>query len=225
MIARAPTGFPAARKLFRDDFPPLLRAVDPFLRNLNPLVVGLNLYKKSFTSFFANIGVATNSKLVPKDETESRQNTLRAMVNLNPETVATYPNRLSINRSSAYSPPEWAKGLLEGLPSLITTQCSGGLVATLDPNVYKDPAFQESVPHKNSENAEKAAEVFLKRLKEVAFAAPKESKEQEEGKAPRPTISTGEVPAPPCKQQERLKSIYGSGEETLYQHTFEKTGN
>ena len=39
VIARAPTGFPALRKLFRDDFPPLLRAVDPLLRNLNPAVV------------------------------------------------------------------------------------------------------------------------------------------------------------------------------------------
>ncbi len=41
----APTGFPALRKLFRDDFPPLLRALDPFLRNLNPILTGLGLYK------------------------------------------------------------------------------------------------------------------------------------------------------------------------------------
>ncbi len=32
----APTGFPALRKLFRDDFPPLLRATEPFVRNLEP---------------------------------------------------------------------------------------------------------------------------------------------------------------------------------------------
>ena len=37
VIARAPRAFPALRKIFRDDFPPLLRALDPFLRNLNPL--------------------------------------------------------------------------------------------------------------------------------------------------------------------------------------------
>ncbi len=41
VIARAPTGFPALRRLFRDEFPPLLRAVDPFLRNLNPILTGL----------------------------------------------------------------------------------------------------------------------------------------------------------------------------------------
>ena len=55
VIARAPTGFPALRKLFRDQFPPLLRAVDPFLRNLNPIFTGLNLYKHEVTSFFANV--------------------------------------------------------------------------------------------------------------------------------------------------------------------------
>ena len=45
VIALAPTGFPALRKLFRDEFPPLLRALDPFLRNLNPILTGLGLYK------------------------------------------------------------------------------------------------------------------------------------------------------------------------------------
>jgi hypothetical protein len=137
------------------------------------------------------------------------------MVNVNPETVATYPNRLSINRNSAYSAPEWAKDLLDGLPSLITTQCSGGSVATLPPDTYKDPVFQESVPHRfakpgetQAERTEKEAKEFFESLKATAFAG------QE---------STGNVPAPPCKQQAPIKSIYGS-ESTLYQHTFEKTG-
>src|ERR1700742_4262251 len=48
----APTGFPALRKLFRDDFPPLLRSTEPFVRNLNPLLTGLDLYKQNVTSFF-----------------------------------------------------------------------------------------------------------------------------------------------------------------------------
>src|SRR5262249_38254551 len=42
-IPPAPPGFPALRKLSRDQSPPLLRAVDPFLRNLNPVLTGLNL--------------------------------------------------------------------------------------------------------------------------------------------------------------------------------------
>lgn len=220
VIARAPTGFPALRKLFRDDFPPLLRAVDPFLRNLNPLVVGLNLYKKNFTSFFANVGVASNARLTARDGHEPGPKFLRAMVNVNPESVATYPNRLAINRNSAYSPPEWAKGLASGLPSLITSKCSSGLVAALDPKVFENPTFYESVPQKAAKPEEspakkqereiKEAKIFFESLKAAAFTG------QE---------STANVPAPACTQQAPLKSIYGNGEETLYQHTFEKTGN
>ena len=45
MIDRAPSGFPALRKFLRGDFPVLLRALDPFLRNLNPILTGLGLYK------------------------------------------------------------------------------------------------------------------------------------------------------------------------------------
>ena len=57
VIDRAPTGFPAARKLFRDEFPPLLRAVDPFLRNLNPVITGLGLYKHELTATMGNLAV------------------------------------------------------------------------------------------------------------------------------------------------------------------------
>ena len=35
---------------------------------------------------------------------------------------------------------------------------------------------------------------------------------------------TAGAPAPACTQQAPLKSIYGSGERTQYQHTFEQTG-
>jgi hypothetical protein len=177
--------------------------------------VGLNLYKKNFTSFFANVAVATNVKLTARDPNEVQQNFLRAMINVNPETVATYPSRLSINRNSAYSPPEWAKGLLAGLPSLITAQCSSGTVASLDPETYKDPVFQASVPTRNAkpgetqaERTEKEAKVYFESLKATAFAG---------------QDSTGSVPAPACTQQSPIKAIYGT-ESTLYQHTFEKSG-
>jgi phospholipid/cholesterol/gamma-HCH transport system substrate-binding protein len=216
VIARAPTGFPALRKLFRDQFPPLLRAVDPFLRNLNPLLVGLNLYKRNFTAFFANVAAVSNARLIARTESEEvGQNTIRAMVHLNPETVSTYPGRLTTNRNSAYSPPEWAKDLLAGLPSLITSQCSSGFVATLPAEPWKDPVFRDAIPRKIAKpgesedaNAEKEAKGFFERLKKAAFA------DQE---------STGSVPAPACTQQAPIQSIYGS-ESTLYQHTFEKTG-
>jgi phospholipid/cholesterol/gamma-HCH transport system substrate-binding protein len=204
VIARAPVGFPALRKLFRDDFPPLLRALDPFLRNLNPLITGLGLYKNEVTSVFANVAAASNATIPVRNEKGENFHYLRAMGPLNPESVATYSNRLTSNRNSAYSPPLWAKDLASGLPSFDTRQCSSGITATLDPNTPNKPAFNE----RTGGDVKEATDLF-ERLKQYAFAG---------------QSSTGSVPAPGCTQQAPFKPIYGSGPETTYQHTFEQTG-
>lgn len=203
VIARAPTAFPALRKLLRDEFPPLLRALDPFVRNLNPILTGLNLYKHEVTSFFANVAAATNGELTEENAAGEHLHFLRTMGPLNPETVSTYSNRLSMNRNSAYSPPLWAKGLAAGLPGFDTRQCSSGITATLDPETPKSSAFQERT--KNGTLVE--AEDLFNRIKKYAFA------EQS---------STATAPAPACTQQAPFEPIYGSGAATTYQHTFEQ---
>ncbi|HEV7483388.1 MAG TPA: MlaD family protein [Solirubrobacterales bacterium] len=206
VIAQAPTGFPALRRLFRDDFPPLLRAVDPFLRNLNPIATGLNLYKSEVTSFFGNIAAATNGELPEENAKGEKLHFLRAMGPLNPESLATFSNRLTTNRNSAYSPPKWAEGLLAGLPGFNTSQCASGITATLSPTSGTSQALKE----RTAKGETKEAEDLFARLKKYAFA------EQ---------TSTASVPAPPCTQQEPLEPIYGSGRPaTTYQHTFEQTG-
>jgi phospholipid/cholesterol/gamma-HCH transport system substrate-binding protein len=200
VIARAPAGFAAGRKLFRDEFPPLLQALDPFLRNLNPVLTGLNLYKHEFTSFFANLAATLAAELTVENEAEEHIHFARAMGPINAESLSTYPNRLNTNRNSAYSPPQWAKNLLSGLPSF---GCTPGITATLDPETAKDPAFQEHTRKK--ELAE--AEDLLSRLKKYAFG------EQ---------AGTSAAPAPGCTQQPPLKPIYRDGPATTYQQTFEQ---
>lgn len=216
VIARAPTGFPALRKLFRDEFPPLLRASDPFLRNLNPLLTGLNLYKHEVTSFFGNVAAATNGELPVENLQGEKLRFLRTLGPLNPETYATYPNRLTVNRTSAYSPPQWAADLLTGLPGFDTRQCSSGIVASLNPKTPESSAFLERGRIVNEKGEPltpdqrlKESEEFFARIKQFAFAE-------------QPNTTT--VPAPACAQQAPIKSIYGTGEATLYQHTFEQTG-
>jgi len=206
VIAKAPTGFPALRRLFRDDFPPLLRAVDPFLRNLNPIFTGLDLYKHEVTSLFANVTAATEATRPIENDEGERLHYLRVVGPLNPETVSTYPSRLNINRNSAYSPPLWAKGLASGLPSFNSGQCGSGIVAALKPTTPNEAAFNE----RTGGDIKKATDLF-ERIKKFAFA------EQS---------STATVPAPPCTQQEPLEPIYGNGQPaTTYQHTFEQPGN
>jgi len=206
VIGVAPTGFPALRKLFRDDFPPLLRAADPFLRNLNPIFTGLNLYKHEFTSFFANVAAATNGELTTVNAGGEKTHFLRTMGPLNPESLATFGTRLTANRNSAYSPPLWAKGLASGLPGFDTRQCSSGITATLNPETAKNEAF---IKERTKKGDPKEAEDFFNRLKKYAFS-------EQSG--------TASLPAPPCTQQAPFDPIYGSGPATTYQHAFEQTG-
>src|SRR5262249_49808484 len=117
VIDRAPTGFPAARKLFRDQFPPLLRAVDPFLRNLNPVFTGLGLYKHELPATMANVASISNAKLPDENAAGEHARYLRAIGPFNPESLPTYPSRTTTNRTNAYPQPLAAKALATGLPS------------------------------------------------------------------------------------------------------------
>jgi phospholipid/cholesterol/gamma-HCH transport system substrate-binding protein len=214
VIKLSPEGFAAIRQVFRDEFPPLLRAVDPFLRNLNPILVGLKLYRVEVTSFFGNLAATFNGVLTAEGDAQPNHY-LRALGPMTPETIATYPQRLAINRNSAYSPPKWAENLAAGLPSFDTRQCTTGITATLDPSSAEDPTFQDRAaategstkiaPRSKEENAK----LLFERIQQYAFAG---------------QTSTSAIAAPPCTQQAPFKPIYGSGPSTQYQHTFEQSG-
>lgn len=202
VIDRAPSGFSATRKFFRSDFPVLLRAVDPFLRNLNPILTGLGLYKNEVTALLGNVAAATNA--VHLSSAGEQVHYLRLLGPLGPETLATYPNRTTTNRNSAYSQPLASKRLASGLLNFDTRQCSSGITATLNPNTPNEPAFNQRV------NGDvKQATDFFNRLKHYAFA------EQ---------ASSASIPAPGCSPQAPFTPIYGSGPATTYQHTFKQGG-
>jgi len=200
VITRAPNGLGSLRRFLRSDFPVLLRAVDPFLRNLNPLLTGLGLYKNEVTSLLGNVAAATNGvHLSPQGE---QIHILRLLPPLGPESLATYDSRLTTNRNSAYSHPGYASRLGKGLLNFHTAQCSSGITAHLNPNTQDDPVFKEREPvtppgQKN----------LYERLKHYAFA------DQEDSSS---------IPAPGCEPQGPFEPIYGSGSKTAYQHTFEQ---
>jgi ABC-type transporter Mla subunit MlaD len=211
VIDRAPSGFPALRKFLRADFPVLLRALDPFLRNLNPILTGLGLYKNEVTALLGNVAAASKGVyLLPNGE---RVHFLRAMGPFGPESLAAYPSRLTANRNSAYSQPLASKRLAEGLLNFDTRQCSAGITATLNPNTPNEAAFYERVESKQArekamtEKKTTKATEFFERLKHYAFA------EQS---------SSASIPAPGCSPQAPFQPIYGSGPATIYQHTFEQ---
>jgi hypothetical protein len=203
VIDRSSDGFPALRKLFRDEFPPLLRAVDPFLRNVNPILTGLGLYRRELAAAMANVAAATNA--VHIGSTEKQVHYLRVMGPFTPVSLATFPNRLRNNRTSAYIQPGSSRQLARGLLNFETRQCANTLVGTLDPDSPNQPAFNE----RTEGDANKAADFFT-RLKIYALG------NQE---------STATVPAPGCGAQGPFEPIFGGGRPpTAYQHTFEQGG-
>jgi phospholipid/cholesterol/gamma-HCH transport system substrate-binding protein len=200
VIDEAPSGFSSLRKFLRGDFPVLLGSLDPFLRNLNPVLTGLGLYKQNLAATIANVTAATNA--VHLSSAGEQIHYLRLLSPFGPESLATYPNRLTTNRNSAYSQPLASKRLAQGLLNFDTRQCSSGINASLDPNTPNEAAFNQ-----RTKGDVKQATSFFERLKHFAFAGQQ---------------STTSVPAPGCSAQAPFEPIYGSGPATTYQHTFEQ---
>jgi hypothetical protein len=78
--------------------------VDPFLRNLNPMLDYLGLYKQEIVSFFALDAASTQAVDRPAGSTQPIHY-LRTANPLNPENLAAYPRRLATNRSNPYPEP------------------------------------------------------------------------------------------------------------------------
>jgi virulence factor Mce-like protein len=96
-------GLPATSQ-FLDDLRPLLDATDPFLRNLNPMLQWIGLYKHEITAFFANDVASTQASSLGADQ-KSQLHYLRTTNPLNPENLAIYPTRIASNRSNPYPEP------------------------------------------------------------------------------------------------------------------------
>lgn len=198
VIDLSPSGFPAARKFFRNDFPVLLSSLDPFLRNLNPILTGLGLYRNEMAALLGNVAAATNAVHLSAAGTQIHY--LRALGPFGPESLATYPHRLTTNRTSAYSQPGAANGLAQGLPSFDTRGCTSGVTASLDANSPNESAFNQ-----RTGGSAKEAAYFFERLKHYAFGGQN---------------SSATIPSPGCSPQAPFEPIYGSGPATVYQHTF-----
>jgi phospholipid/cholesterol/gamma-HCH transport system substrate-binding protein len=103
LITVSKRGLPAVRRIL-DDTTPLLGQLEPFLRNLNPMLDYLGLYKREIVGFFANDAASTQSVDRPPGSNVPIHY-LRTANPLNPENLAAYPARLSTNRSNPYVAP------------------------------------------------------------------------------------------------------------------------
>lgn len=96
-------GLPATERVF-DNTRPLLARLDPFLRDLTPIVDYLGLYKREIAAFFANDTAATQATGTDFAGTGSLHY-LRTTNPTNPEMMTGYPYRIGSNRSNPYTRP------------------------------------------------------------------------------------------------------------------------
>ncbi len=120
LITASREGLPAGERVI-DDLRPLLGQFDPTLRELNPILDFVGLYKRELSAFFANSVGATQAR--PQAD-EPRY--LRTTNPLNPENLAAYPRRVGTNRASAYALPGQFDKLRSGLDVFSTESCDNG---------------------------------------------------------------------------------------------------
>lgn len=209
VIEAAPRSFPALRRLFRDEFPPMLRALDPFLREFNPLLDVIRAYRRDLAALLGNASAATNPQLtnVFTDRGLRTAHYLRAMTTLTPESFATFSRRLDSNRANAYSKPGAYERLArEALESFETRHCDAGVTAFLDPDTPDDPDFQSRVESstRTDQPVEDAAVDFFERIQHFSFGD---------------SLSSAGLPAPACIQQAPFGPFGAPGDPTHYPHT------
>jgi hypothetical protein len=185
-------GLPAV-STFLDQTRPVLAQVDPFLRNLNPFLDWVGLYKHEAAAFFALDTAATQATgkvcatSVASCTAGSRSvHYLRTTNPVNPEALATYPKRIATNRSNPYFQPLGYNDLATGLKVfgsyLCTTNPVPTVVQTTDPLLPGVGALTTLLPQST----------FALIDKFVYGGQP-----------------PGSVPAPPCREQAPLGNLIG----------------
>ena len=194
VIKSSKKGIPSIVRLLDDDLPPLLGAVNPFLRDFISILEVVRQYRHEITAFLGNATAATQAQL--NLLTGGSERYLRAEPQLNPETAAAYPNRLRSNRANPYLHPLGYEALSSHLPVFDPRPCTAGIDATLDPADAADPDLPANIVETQPP--------FFERYRQYAFAG---------------ELSASQTPAPPCEQQGPFTSIgEPPREETDYLH-------
>jgi phospholipid/cholesterol/gamma-HCH transport system substrate-binding protein len=97
-------GLPATGEVL-DNTRPLLARLDPWLRNLTPIIDYLGLYRREIVSFLANDAAATQGTEGSFNDPSKFIHYLRTASPVNPEMMTGWPFRLRTNRSNPYTEP------------------------------------------------------------------------------------------------------------------------
>jgi len=199
MIAAAPAGFEATRRLLDDDLPPLLARFDPWLAQVNSILEVIGMYRREVTALLGNVSAASNGAFfdIPAGETVRY---VRSLAPLSPEALAAYPRRLEISRTNPYVKPKGYLDVRSTIKSFETRHCDNGVSAFMDPNTPLDPAFNERTGGDVAE-----AQLFFDRIKLFAFDG---------------ALDTDAITPPPCVPQAPYDSVGAPRETSDYLHVY-----
>jgi virulence factor Mce-like protein len=134
LVSVSRAGLPAAQDVL-DNTRPILRRLDPFLRDLTPIVDYLGLYRREIAAFFANDSAATQA-VGAGFASPAPLHYLRVMNPLNPEIMTGYQHRLGTNRYNPYTEPGAYDRLAQGQPLPVF----GSYLCTSNPTPSPPPA-------------------------------------------------------------------------------------
>jgi phospholipid/cholesterol/gamma-HCH transport system substrate-binding protein len=154
LIKASRRGFPALES-FLNGLAPVLRSLDPFLANLNPVIDYLEFQKSTVADFLAGPGVAlSNSIDCPTDPCDlpAPRHYLRQLGYIGAETLAIHPARLPTNRGNGYLAP----GALTSFQSAST-----GIFPNFDcKNLDYTPGTTTSSPEAEDEEIETTSDPY-----------------------------------------------------------------
>jgi phospholipid/cholesterol/gamma-HCH transport system substrate-binding protein len=119
LVSVSRKGVPATTRIVRAAHP-LFKLLPPTLKEAQPIVDYLGIYKEDLVAQLASFSAALNAT-APAQSTGEQLHYLRALVPFLPEGLAVYQQRIGSNRHNAYGKPGWLRGLANGLESFSCT--------------------------------------------------------------------------------------------------------
>ena len=196
IIAAAPAGMKATRRLLDDHLPPLLGSLDDWLGPVNAIFEVVRRYRREFTGL-ANLAAASQNVFFEISALREAHY-IRTESPLTPEAIAAYPQRLDVTRTNPYLSPGAFMDLAGGLDSFETRHCTQDVDAQLDPATATDPIFQA-----NTDGDAAEAQTFFDRLQRFAFNN---------------QLDTNLITATGCDAQPAVDSVGSPSESSRYLH-------
>ncbi len=128
-IAASKDGLPALQDLLDDDLRPLLARIDPYFAEVNSFLATIEVYKPELAALLANGAAVSNGTIA---EATGNPHHIRTSGVFGPQSLASYDNRLRVDRSNPYLQSLGYLDLPGGLDSFETRHCATGDQALLD---------------------------------------------------------------------------------------------